>query len=294
VKNREMKTMVKVILNDEIIDRSEAAIDIEDRGYQFGDGVYEVIRVYDGVLFTGDEHLERFYSSAEKIKITVPFQKEDLLDLMNQLIRVNNVHDGSIYMQLTRGASPRNHVFPSVDTKPVLTAYTKEVARPVESLENGVAAMVAEDIRWLRCDIKSLNLLPNLLAKQAATEQGCYEAILHRNGLVTEGSASNAYIVVDGKIKTHPATNLILNGITRQVVARLCKENNIPFSEEAFTLDELRNADEIFVTSTTSEVMPVVKLDEREVGNGKPGEVTRKLQTLFVEEFEAVKQAYSM
>src|SRR5690606_14690462 len=226
--------------------------------------------------------------------ITVPFQKEDLLDLMNQLIRVNNVHDGSIYMQLTRGASPRNHVFPSVDTKPVLTAYTKEVARPVESLENGVAAMVAEDIRWLRCDIKSLNLLPNLLAKQAATEQGCYEAILHRNGLVTEGSASNAYIVVDGKIKTHPATNLILNGITRQVVARLCKENNIPFSEEAFTLDELRNADEIFVTSTTSEVMPVVKLDEREVGNGKPGEVTRKLQTLFVEEFEAVKQAYSM
>lgn len=289
-----MKTMVKVILNDDIIDRSEAAIDIEDRGYQFGDGVYEVIRVYDGVLFTGDEHLERFYSSAKKIKITVPFQKEDLLDLMNQLIRVNNVHDGSIYMQLTRGASPRNHVFPSVDTKPVLTAYTKEVARPVESLENGVAAMVAEDIRWLRCDIKSLNLLPNLLAKQTATEQGCYEAILHRDGLVTEGSASNAYIVVDGKIKTHPATNLILNGITRQVVARLCKDNNIPFSEEAFTLDELRNADEIFVTSTTSEVMPVVKLDEREVGNGKPGEVTRKLQTLFVGEFEAVKQAYSM
>ncbi|MBS4195080.1 D-amino-acid transaminase [Lederbergia citri] len=286
--------MVKVILNDKIIDRSEAAIDIEDRGYQFGDGVYEVIRVYDGVLFTGDEHLERFYSSADKIKITVPFQKEELLELMNQLIQVNDVHDGSIYMQLTRGASPRNHVFPSADTKPVLTAYTKEVARPVESLENGVAAMVADDIRWLRCDIKSLNLLPNLLAKQAATEQGCYEAILHRNGLVTEGSASNAYIVVDGKIKTHPATNLILNGITRQVVARLCKENNIPFSEEAFTLEELRNADEIFVTSTTSEVMPVVKLDEREIGNGKPGQVTRKLQTLFVEEFESAKQAYSL
>jgi len=286
--------MVKVIVNDKIMDRSEAAIDIEDRGYQFGDGVYEVIRVYDGVLFTGDEHLERFYSSAEKIKINVPFQKEELFDLMNQLIQENKVKDGSVYMQLTRGASPRNHVFPGNDTTPVLTAYTKEVARPVESLENGVAAMVADDIRWLRCDIKSLNLLPNLLAKQAATEQGCYEAILHRDGLITEGSSSNAYIVVDGKIKTHPATNLILNGITRQVLIRLCEQNNIPFIEEAFTLEDLRNADEIFVTSTTSEVMPVVKLDGKEVGNGKPGALTRKLQSLFVEEFESVKKAHSM
>ncbi|MBS4216755.1 D-amino-acid transaminase [Bacillus sp. FJAT-49711] len=286
--------MVKVIVNDKIIDRSDAAVDIEDRGYQFGDGVYEVIRIYDGVLFTGDEHLERFYSSAEKIQISVPFQKEELLELIQQLIQENEVKDGSLYMQMTRGASPRNHLFPSKDTKPVLTAYTKEVARPVESLEKGVAALIADDIRWLRCDIKSLNLLPNLLAKQAATEQGCYEAILHRDGVVTEGSASNAYIVLDGKIKTHPATNLILNGITRQVVARLCEKNNIPFVEEAFMLDELKNADEIFVTSTTSEVMPVVKLDGKEVGDGKPGVVTRKLQTLFVEEFESVKKAHTL
>jgi len=286
--------MVKVIVNDKIMDRTEAVIDIEDRGYQFGDGVYEVIRIYDGVLFTGDEHLDRFYSSAEKIKIAVPFQKEDLLELIHQLVQENGVKDGSLYMQLTRGASPRNHIFPSKDTMPALTAYTKEVARPVESLENGVAAMVADDIRWLRCDIKSLNLLPNLLAKQAATEQGCYEAILHRDGLVTEGSASNAYIVSGGKVKTHPATNLILNGITRQVVARICDKNNIPFVEEAFTLDDLYNADEIFVTSTTSEVMPVVKLDGNAVGDGKPGEVTRKLQTLFVEEFESVKKAHSL
>ncbi|MBS4175969.1 D-amino-acid transaminase [Lederbergia citrea] len=275
--------MEKVIVNDQIMNRSDASVDIEDRGYQFGDGVYEVIRVYGGQLFTGDEHLNRLYSSAEKINIAVPFQKGKLQSMLNKLIKENDIIDGSVYMQVTRGASPRNHVFPGEDVKPVLTAYTKVVARPEASLESGVEAIVADDIRWLRCDIKSLNLLPNLLAKQAAKEQGCYEAILHRSGTVTEGSASNAYIVSNGKVKTHPATNLILNGITRQVVMELCNYNNIPFSEEAFQLDELLEAEEIFVTSTTSEVMPIIRIDGKVVGDGKPGPLTRKLQSLFYE-----------
>lgn len=273
--------MEKVIVNDRILNRTDAHVDIEDRGYQFGDGVYEVIRIYGGKLFTGDEHLERLFSSAEKIKITVPIQKEELLNILNEIIQENGVVDGSVYMQVTRGASPRNHIFPGNEVKPVLTAYTKVVPRPEVALQNGVEAITLDDIRWLRCDIKSLNLLPNLLAKQEATERGSFEAILHRSGTVTEGSASNAYIVKDGKVKTHPATNLILNGITRQVIARLCHENHIPFSEEAFQLDELLEADEIFVSSTTSEVMPVIRIDGKVVGNGHPGSVTRNLQSLF-------------
>lgn len=281
--------MVKIIYNDQIIDKNKVKIDIEDRGYQFGDGVYEVIRIYNGQLFTADEHLSRFFSSAEKIKIGVSYPKKQLLSLLDQLINENNVNNGSVYMQITRGASPRNHIFPGEDTKPVLTAYTKEVERPVLALENGVKAIIADDIRWLRCDIKSLNLLPNLLAKQQATEQGCYEAILHRDGTVTEGSSSNAYMIKGGKVKTHPATNLILNGITRQVIARLCQENEIPFLEEAFTVDELFAADEVFISSTTSEVMPVTYLDDHSFNNGNPGPITRKLQSLFLEEIKKVK-----
>ncbi|CAM4233567.1 D-amino-acid transaminase [Lederbergia lenta] len=282
--------MVKIIYNDQIMDKNKVQIDIEDRGYQFGDGVYEVIRIYDGQLFTAEEHLTRFFSSAEKIKIVVPFPKEQLLRLIKQLINENKVNNGSIYMQITRGASPRNHVFPSAETKPVLTAYTKVVERPESALENGVEAIVADDIRWLRCDIKSLNLLPNLLAKQQATEKGCYESILHRDGTVTEGSSSNAYIIKDGKVKTHPATNLILNGITRQVIARLCDENQIPFYEEVFTVDELLAADEVFISSTTSEVMPVIRVDGKLFSDGKPGQITRKLQSLFLEEIKKMEK----
>ncbi|MBP1915286.1 D-amino-acid transaminase [Lederbergia galactosidilytica] len=281
--------MAKVLVNDQLIERTEAVIDIEDRGYQFGDGVYEVIRIYDGMAFTADEHLDRFFHSAEKIKMEMPFDKQQMLQFIEQLIKENNLQDGSIYMQVTRGATARNHLFPGKDIKPVLTAYTKEVARPEEKLENGVKAMVTEDIRWLRCDIKSLNLLPNVLAKQEAKEQDCYEAILHRNGTVTEGSSSNAYIIKDGKIITHPATNLILNGITRQVILQLCQANQIPVAEEEFHLDDLKTADEIFVSSTTSEVMPIVQLDGQSIGDGKPGPLTKKLQSLFLEKIEEVK-----
>lgn len=279
--------MEKVLVQNKMIARSEAYIDIEDRGYQFGDGIYEVIRIYNGFLFTLDEHIARFYQSAEKIKLTVPYEKAELISLIATLVQENQVKDGSLYMQLTRGASPRNHLFPSNETEPVLTAYTKEVARPEAALENGVKAIIVEDIRWLRCDIKSLNLLPNILAKQEAADQNGYEAIQHRDGKVTEGSSSNVYIVKNGNIQTHPATNLILNGITRQVVIKLCQENDISITEDAFHVDQLLNADEVFITSTTSEVMPVVQIGDKIIGDGKPGPITRKLQTLFVEKIES-------
>ena len=165
-------------------------IDIEDRGYQFGDGVYEVIRIYKGKPFTAEEHLDRLYDSAEKIKIVVPFEKADLFSLLNQLIEENSVQNGSVYMQITRGASPRNHVFPGKDVKPVLTAYTNVVERPESALDHGVKAIIADDIRWLRCDIKSLNLLPNLLAKRAGKRTG-----MHRSDTSSQWSRYGRVII---------------------------------------------------------------------------------------------------
>lgn len=274
------------ILNGKIIDRSEAVVDIEDRGYQFGDGVYEVIRVYNGKMFTVKEHLERFVKSANSIGISFPFSTEQLTELLEKLIEKNSLKLGIIYMQITRGVAPRNHAFPTEAVIPAFVAYTKEAGRPVQGLKSGVSTILTEDIRWLRCDIKSLNLLGNILAKQKAAENGCFEAIQHRGEDVTEGSSSNILIVKDGAVITHQSDNLILKGITKDVVLDVCLQNNIPVEERTFTINELAQADEVFLTSTTSEVMPITTIDGKNVKEGQPGPVTRKLQELFVQEIE--------
>jgi D-alanine transaminase len=274
------------ILNGLIINRSEAKVDIEDRGFQFGDGVYEVIRVYNGKLFTAHEHLARFVKSTKSIGISLPYSVEKLGNLLEELVIRNNLKTGIVYMQITRGAAPRNHAFPSEEVIPTFVAYTKEVARPVNRLQTGVNSIVLEDIRWLRCDIKSLNLLANLLAKQQASEQGCYEAIQHRKKTVTEGSSSNIFIVKKGVVITHHSDHFILKGITKDVILQQCMENNILFEERPFSLEELKQADEVFLSSTTSEVMPIVEIDGKTVRNGIPGAITRKLQELFEEEIE--------
>src|SRR5690606_40312124 len=206
--------------NDQIVKNEEVLVDKEDRGYQFGDGVYEVVKVYNEKLFTATEHIDRFYDSAEKIRITIPYTKDKLHQLLHQLVEANNIDTGHVYFQITRGAGPRNHIFPGDDVIPVITGNTKENPRPLENFEKGVKATFVEDIRWLRCDIKSLNLLGAVLAKQEAYEKGCYEAILHRDEIVTEGSSSNIYGIKEGVLYTHPANNLILNGITRQVIIK--------------------------------------------------------------------------
>lgn len=278
--------MEYVIVDDKVLDRTEAKVDIEDRGYQFGDGVYEVIRVYNGKMFTGIEHLNRLAESAEKIRMKLPYSPEELLARMEELISKNEVETGTVYMQFTRGTSPRNHVFPGEEVATTFVAYTRKVPRPVDPMEKGVRAILDEDIRWLRCDIKSLNLLGNLLSKQKAAEAGCFEAILHRGETVTEGSHSNISIVKDGVVITHQADNHILNGISRQKVLEICRNEGIPFEERAYTLEELSSADEVFSSGTTVEVMPVVEVAGKPVGNGQPGPVTRKLQTLFKAEIE--------
>ncbi|PWA12830.1 D-amino-acid transaminase [Pueribacillus theae] len=273
--------MGKVIVNDQMMERSQHRIDMEDRGYQFGDGVYEVIRVYNGDLFGVEEHIDRFFESAGKIKLKILFTKESLKENLNALIKENELQLGIVYMQLTRGVSPRAHVFPDEHTTPVLTAYTKEMPIPKLQMANGVSAIVTPDIRWLRCDIKSLNLLPNILAKEEAKEQGCYEAIFHRDGIVTEGASSNIFIVAKGNMITHPESHFILNGITRQMIFKLCKENKLSLVEKPFNVDDLMNADEVFLSSTVSEVMPIVKIDNKTIGNGQPGPHTKQLQALF-------------
>ena len=267
--------------NDQIVKNEEIVVDKEDRGYQFGDGVYEVVKVYNGELFTATEHIDRFYASAEKIRIAIPYTKDKLHQLIHQLVEANNVDTGHVYFQITRGATPRNHIFPGDDVVPVITGNTKENPRPLENLEKGVKATFVEDIRWLRCDIKSLNLLGAVLAKQEAHEKGCYEAILHRGETITEGSSSNIYGVKDGVLYTHPADNLILNGITRQVILTCAAEIGMPVKEQAMTKAQLLAMDEVIVSSTTSEVTPVIDVDGTVIGNGTPGEWTRKLQAQF-------------
>ncbi|AQQ52770.1 D-amino-acid transaminase [Planococcus lenghuensis] len=269
-----------ILLDDQLVKEEQVNISKEDRGYQFGDGVYEVIRIYEGDLFTGQEHIDRFYESAQKIRLVIPYTKDVLQKMVHELVEANEVINGYVYMQITRGASPRQHQFPE-QGQPVLTGYTKLMERPIELMRNGVHAKFVEDVRWLRCDIKSLNLLGNVLAKQEAMENDCYEAVLHRGETVTEGSSSNVYGIKDGVIYTHPADNHILNGITRREIIAVCAELGIPFEEKAFTKEAAHTMDELFISSTTAEVLPVTVLDAQPIGDGTPGETTRRLQQAF-------------
>lgn len=273
--------MTKVFINGEFLNQDEAKVSYEDRGYVFGDGIYEYIRAYEGKLFTVKEHFERFLRSANEIGLDLTYTVDELIELVRKLLEVNNVKNGGIYIQATRGVAPREHSFPTPQVKPVIMAFTKSYDRPYEDLENGIYTMTTEDIRWLRCDIKSLNLLGNVLAKEFAVKYNASEAIQHRGETVTEGASSNVYAIKDGKIYTHPINNFILNGITRRVIKWISEDKNIPFIEETFTVDFLKNADEVIISSTSAEVMPVVKIDGEDVGDGKVGTVTRQLQEGF-------------
>lgn len=278
--------MGKVFLNGRFIDRTQAKVDIEDRGNVFGDGIYEVIRVYNGQLFALEEHLRRLMKSGENIRLNIPYDVEQIKAIIKQLISENNLDLGIVYIQVTRGATSRQHPFPGAEVPATFFAYSKPLKRPINQLENGIKAKTEEDIRWLKCDIKSLNLLGNVLAKQHAVSQGCFEAIFVRDGFVTEGSSSNIYIVKNGVVKTHPANNLILNGVTRLVVLKQCKKMNIAVVESPFTAVELIDADEAFLTSTTSEVIPIVEVDGQKIGKGLVGSITTKLQQFYENEIE--------
>ncbi len=269
-----------ILFNDRFVSKEEVHVSMDDRGYYFGDGIYEVFRIYNGILFEKEAHLERLTRSAEAVRIPLPCSLTELERRLERLVALNGINEGTLYMQITRGEAKRAHPFPE-DTKPVLTGYCTEVTRPMKAMMEGITAVTLPDIRWLRCDIKSLNLLPNILAKQEAVELGRGEAILHRDGIVTECSASNIMIVKKGTIYTHPANHYILHGITRALILKLAEEASIKVMEQTFSLDELYGADEAFICGTTVEITPIISVDGQPVGNqwdklklGEPGETT--------------------
>ena len=266
----------------------------EERGLQFGDGVYEVIRIYNGSYYLLEEHVDRLFRSADAVKIKLLFTNEELKALLLELLKKNKMTtDGKVYLQATRGSAPRDHVFPE-NVPANFYAYVQDQPRNLENLKNGIGAITQRDVRWENCFIKSLNLLPNVLAKQTAKEQGCYEAILHKDGEVTECSSSNVYMVKDGKIYTHPATKGILHGCVRMRVEQFARDLHIPFIEESFAVEDIAMADELFLSSSTSEVLPIVKVDNQQVDTGKPGEITRQLQEAYEQDARLKEQLHQV
>jgi D-alanine transaminase len=273
-----------ILYQDQIVEKTTIHISPDDRGYYFGDGIYEVFRVYNGEFFAKEAHFARLIRTAEATKIQLPYSIEHLEANLNALLHTEKIVEGIVYVQITRGAAPRAHPFP-VKSVPVLYAYCSEVKRPLHSIKQGITALTVPDIRWLRCDLKTLNLLANVLAKQEALDAGADEAILHREGIVTECSASNIIMVKSGVLHTHPANNLILHGVTRAIVLDLAIELELPILEEPFDLDALLTADEVFITGTTVEITPVIAIDQQKIADGAIGPITKQLQGAFEQKF---------
>jgi D-alanine transaminase len=265
--------------------RGDAMVHVEDRGYQFSDGVYEVCEVRDGRIVDERRHMARLQRSLDELRIPVPMSPAALGVVLHETVRRNRVHDGIVYLQVTRGVARRDHAFPPRGTVPsvVVTARNLDPAANEKAAADGVAVITVPDNRWERVDIKSISLLPNVLAKQAARDQGAKEAwFVDRDGKVTEGSHSNAWIVtMDGTVVTRPADRGILRGITRSVLLEVIKAHGLAFEERAFTVEEAYRAREAFLTSASQIVLPVVRIDGRPVGNGAPGSIATALRQDF-------------
>jgi D-alanine transaminase len=272
-------------VNGRYLPRREATVHVEDRGYQFSDGVYEVCEVRDGRLIDERRHVERLQRSLGELRIPLPMSPAALGVVMRETIRRNRVRDGIVYLQVTRGVARRDHAFPPPGTQPsvVVTARNLDMVRNERAAAAGVAVITVPDNRWERVDIKSISLLPNVLAKQAAREQGAGEAwFVDRDGKVTEGSSSNAWIVtMGGKVVTRAADKGILRGITRTVLIGAIEAQGLTLEERPFTVEEAYGAREAFLTAASQVVLPVVRIDGRPVGNGAPGSVATALRKDF-------------
>jgi D-alanine transaminase len=272
-------------VNGRYLPQRAATVHIEDRGYQFSDGVYEVCEVRGGCVIDQRRHLARLKRSLGELEIALPMSETALGIVMRECMRRNRVHNGIIYLQITRGVARRDHAFPPPGTHPsvVVTARNIDFADNERAAAEGLAVITVPDNRWQRVDIKSISLLPNVLAKQAARERGAKEAwFIDGKGQVTEGSSSNAWIVTKGgKVVTRPADNGILRGITRSVLIEVIKARGLELEERPFTVEEAQGAREAFLTSASQIVMPVVRIDDRPVGNGAPGSVATALRAEF-------------
>ena len=261
--------------------RSKALISVEDRGFNFSDGVYEVIGFSKQKLLNFKKHTVRLKRSLNNLNISHPFKNFKSLELIiSNLINLNSTENGFIYLQITRGSAKRNHLFPkNVSPNVVIFTFSN---KDLKNLIKGVSVGISQDLRWLRCDIKSISLLPNLLEKQKASDKGFYEIWQSRNSQITEGSTSNAFIInTKNVIFTHPANNLILGGVTRDCVINIAKRNGFLVKEKSFTINDIQKCKEAFLTSTTVGVLPVIKIDKCIINKGKPGNITLKIMELY-------------
>ncbi|MBV7391585.1 D-amino-acid transaminase [Enterococcus alishanensis] len=276
---------MKVLWNEEIVDETEVQIDLEDRGYQFGDGLYEVIRIYDGQFFMEKEHLDRLWACADKIRLTLPFERAEFSHRLHRFAEEVGIKEGRLYFQVTRGVcKPRLHDFPDPkEVKAVLTADIQPASRPLVKQKNGIHCGFVADKRWLHCDIKSISLLGNIMALDEAKQKGFEDAVLERDGIVTEASASNLWMVKNQKLFTHPDGELVLPGITKIKLREIAQALNIELIEEPFTTTELLQADECFKTSSVAEIMPIVSIDHQKIGTGEVGTITNRLLKAYSE-----------
>jgi D-alanine transaminase len=271
-----------VYLNGRYIPRKQASIDVDDRGFLFADGVYEVVHSYEGYLFQMDAHLQRMEHGLRSLRIAID-DVQVVQEVAERLIVENGLISGeaSVYIQITRGSAPRTHAFPPADTPPTVYATATKYIPQRDQAEEGIAAILVPDPRWARCDIKSVALLPNVLARQRAIESGVADAVFVRDGVALEGTSSNFFGIFNGEVVTAPKTNYILPGITRHVVIGLCAEIGVPVHERPILEHQLGRAEELFLTSTILEIRPIVRLNDRPVGTGTPGPVTRRIQQAF-------------
>lgn len=276
--------MRTVYLNGEYLPENEAKVSIFDRGFLMADGVYEVTSVLDGKLLEFDGHLKRLERSLNELDMDKPEGFDDLLEIHRELVRINEVDQGGVYLQITRGAADRDFVFPK-DAKPTLTLFTQ--SKPLldtDASKNGMSVIFADDIRWGRRDIKTVQLLYPSMCKMMAKAAGADDAWLVEDGFVTEGSSNNAYIVKGNKIITRGLSNDILHGITRASLLKYAQEAQMEIEERNFTPDEARDADEAFISSASTFVMPVVKIDSAVIGDGVPGPVSQRLREIYIDE----------
>jgi D-alanine transaminase len=275
-----------VYLNHSFVPKEEALVPVDDRGFLFGDGVYEVTRAVRGQLFEEERHWTRLQNGLRDLAIgTDVIDRGHLREIYQHLLGENGLADGdaTVYLQITRGAAPRAHAFPVPAAQPTIYAFCNAFSIPEALRRNGVPAITHPDIRWSRCDIKTVNLLPNVLAKQRAIEAGAWEAVLVRDGAITEGALTSVFGVIDGELRTYPRSNYILPGVTRDVIIDMARDLQIPVRESPIFIEQIPQLEELFLTGTTTDVQPIVRLDGRAVGGGTVGDVARTLQTALMD-----------
>ena len=273
-----------VFLNGDYLPEDEAKISIFDRAVNFGDAIYEVAGVLDGKLIDFKHHMQRYFNSLEKLSIESPLEQTQILEAFRRLVELNQIDEGLVYMQVTRGVAERDFVWPK-DITPNVFMFTQRKASIENSAANtGIKLASTADIRWARRDIKSVNLLAQVLAKQAAHEAGAHEALMvDAEGYVTECGSTSFFIVKDDLVLTRPLSNDILPGVTRRAVVALCNTHGLRLVENRFTLDDAKAADEAFISGASTYVLPVVKIDDQEIGSGTPGELSRRLREIYID-----------